>query len=31
MIKEIKYYLEDTLSYLESTEILDKTTYVLRY
>lgn len=30
MMKEIKYYLEGTLSYLEGTEIWDKTTYILR-
>ena len=38
VIKEIKPYLESTfsyseeiLSYLESTEILDETTYILRF
>lgn len=31
IIKEIKDYLESTFSYLESVEILDETTYILRF
>ena len=31
IIREINDYLEDTLSYLDDVEILNKTTYILRY